>query len=116
MTQELTNWTDLDKDFTRKPWNKTYQELWQDQGFNYQQTKQYLSQGFKIADFMLLTWLQKQQINIEKLTNNEINNYRLTYQQAWIALDAQFADKTRFNLTYQQIWEAVGIDYQQARQ
>jgi len=54
MTQELTNWTDLDKDFTRKPLDKTYQQLWQEQGFSYQQTKQYLNQGFKIADFFLL--------------------------------------------------------------
>lgn len=92
------DWKEIDLKFSTKPlkWTeKTYKELWQDQGFTKEQAQQYyLWQGFTIIDFMFLTWLKDdKKLVIEEISKLKIRKLRTEYNQGWTNSDVKSAEE-----------------------
>lgn len=102
----INNWRDIHSEFTSE-----LQEKWEENGFDYHQTKDWINVGLKLEEDDFARWLKEQQKspehclnygNIEKL-RKEYDNYiknlylerGITYENIQQWLDKNYSDKEK---------------------
>lgn len=88
------NWKDISLDFENN--NQLTQE-WQDKGFNYNQTKDWIGIGLKVFDANFCAWLRdiKQVASEWVLNNSDVEDLRKEFQQ-WVASELSKKGQQQF--------------------